>query len=61
MPKAVAFEQDNLRLLNGSYVADAPEQLHKFWLKFGLYVQFASTQLGNQLVVTVMRCVEDIS
>lgn len=61
MPKAIAFEQDNLRMLNGNYVGDAPEQLHKFWLQFGLYVQFAKTQIGDQLIVTAMKCVEDIS
>jgi hypothetical protein len=61
MAKAIAYEQDNLRLPNGDYVPDAPELLHKFWLQFDLYVLVAKTQVGDVLVVTSMRCLEDVS
>lgn len=57
--KAIAFEQESVRLPNGDYHPEAPQLLQEFWLKLGLYMELEPTFGG--MLVKHMCCVEDVS
>lgn len=59
--QATLFDQEELRLPNGDYHPDAPEKLHQFWLKLGLYIEFEFSEVTDMLKVKHMLCVEDVS
>ena len=59
--EAVLFEQSELRLPNGDYIADAPARLHEWWLGRGLSIEFEQTPLASLLLVSRMCRVEDVS